>query len=104
MNSVGFTLCATRVACLARIVLGFLHNADTPEPGLVRKHFDYPVERPFVELLVPAISPVLAVSNVLEVPHDDRGDAANFCIADKRFGETVKQMGTLPGPFLIKGA
>jgi hypothetical protein len=104
MDTTILTFYAAHTACLARVFLGFGNNADTPELGLVREHFDYPVERPFVELLVPAVSPVLAVSNVLEVPHDDRGDAASFCIADKRFGQTVKQMGTLPGPFLIKGA
>ena len=103
MDTTSLSLRTAHTACLARIVLWFSNNADAFEPGLVREHLDDPVERPFVELLVPAVSPVFAISNVLKVPHDDRGDAASVCIADKRFSETVKHVGTLPGPFLVKG-
>ena len=102
MDTTIFTFYAAHTACLARVFLGFSNNANTPEPGLVREHFDDPVERPFVELLVPPVSPVLAVSNVLKVPHDDRGDAASVCIADKRFSETVKQVGTLSRSLLVQ--
>jgi hypothetical protein len=57
-----------------------------------------------VELLVPAVSPVFAISNVLKVPHDDRGDTASVCIADKRSGKTVEQVGTLTRAFLVLSA
>jgi hypothetical protein len=102
MDTIGSALCAAYAACLARIVLGFLKNADSFEPGLVGEHLDDLVERPSVELLVPAVSPVLPVSNVLKVPHDDRGDTASVCIADKRFGETVEQVNTLTRAFLVQ--
>ena len=103
MNTVGFAYCAAYAACLARIFLGFFHNADAFKPGLVREHLDDLIERPCVDLLVPAVSPVLPVSDVLKVPHDDRGDTASVCIADKRSGETVEQVGTLTRTFLIQG-
>ena len=95
MNTIGFAYCAAYAACLACIFLGFLNNADAFKPGLVREHLDDLIERPFVELLVPAVSPVFAISDVRKVPHDDRGDTASVCIADKRSGETVEQVGTL---------
>ncbi|MDD1677936.1 MAG: hypothetical protein LUO93_01970 [Methanomicrobiales archaeon] len=69
MNTIGFTLCAAYAACLARELLGFFYNTDAFEPGLVREHLDDPLERPFVELLVPAVSPVFAISDVRKVPH-----------------------------------
>ena len=93
MNATGSAYCATHAACLARVVLGFLDNADASKPGLVREHPDDLIEWPFVELLVPAVSPVFAVSDVRKVPHDDRGDTASVCIADKRSGYTVEQEG-----------
>src|SRR5512139_3328909 len=101
MNTIGFALCAAHAASLARELLGFFYNADAFEPGLVREHLDNFIEWPFVELLVPAVSPVFAVSDVRKVPHDDRGDTASICIADKRSGETAKQVGTLTGPLLV---
>jgi len=55
-----------------------------------------------VELLIPAVSPVFAFSNVIKGAHDDRGDAASLCIADKRFGKAVEQVGTLVGTFLVQ--
>lgn len=103
MDTIGFAYCAAYAACLARELLGPLHNADAFEPGLVREHLDNLIKRPFVELLVPAVSPVFAISDVRKVPHDDRGDTASVCIADKRFGETVKQVGTLTRAFLVQG-
>ena len=103
MDTIVFAYCAAYAARLARVVLGFLNDADAFEPGLVREHLDDLIERPFVELLVPAVSPVLAVSDVRKVPHDDRGDTASVCIADKRSGETVEQVGTLTRTFLIQG-
>lgn len=98
VNSIAFA------ACLARVALVDVYNADAFKAGFVREHPGDTVEGPLVKVLVPAGSPVLAFSDVLKGTHDDRGNAASVCIADKRFGETVKQMGTLPGPFLIKGA
>ena len=103
MDTIGSAYCAAYRACLARVVLGFLNNADAFKPGLVRAHLDDLIERPCVDLLVPAVSPVLPVSDVLKVPHDDRGDTASVCIADKRSGETVEQVGTLTRTFLIQG-
>ena len=102
MDTIGSACCAAHAACVARVILGFLNNADAFEPGLVRERLDDLVERPFVELLVPAASPVLAVSDVRKVPHDDRGDAASVCIADKRSGETVEQVGTLTRAFPVQ--
>ena len=102
MDTIGSALCAAYRACLARVVLGFRNNADAFEPGLVRERLDDLIERPFMELLVPAVSPVFAVSDVRKVPHDDRGDAASVCIADKRSGETVEQVGTLTRAFLVQ--
>ena len=102
MDTIGSACYTAYRACLARVVLGFLNNADTFKPGLVREHPDDPIERPCVELLVPAVSPVFAVSDVRKVPHDDRGDTASVCIADKRSGYTVEQVGTLTGAFLVQ--
>jgi hypothetical protein len=102
MDSIGFTLCAAHAACLACVVLGFFYNADAFKLGLVCKHLDYLIKRPFVKLLVPAVSLVFAVSDVRKVPHDDRGDTASVCIADKRSGKTVKQVGTLTRAFLVQ--
>ena len=102
MDTIGSACCAAHAACLARVVLGFLDNADAFKPGLVREHPDDIIERPCVELLVPAVSPVFAVSDVRKVPHDDRGDTASVCIADKRSGYTVEQVGTLTRAFLVQ--
>lgn len=71
-------------------MLVFSHNTNACHPGFVRKHFDDTVKWPFVELLVPAITPVFAVSNVLKGPHDDRGDTASNRIANKRFGKAME--------------
>ena len=103
MDTIGFAYCAAYTACLARIVLGFFNNADAFEPGLVRDHLDDLIEWPFVELLVPAVSPVFAISDVRKVSHDDRGDTASVCIADKRFGKTVEQVNTLTSTLLVQG-
>ena len=103
MDTIGSACCAAHAACLARVVLWFLNNANAFEPGLVREHLDDSIKWPFVEMLVPAVSPVFAVSDVLEVPHDDRGDTASVCIADKRSGYTVEQVGTLTRAFLVQG-
>ena len=40
MDTIGSAYCAAYRACLARVVLGFLDNADAFEPGLVREHLD----------------------------------------------------------------
>jgi len=104
MDTIGFAYCAAYRACLARVVLGFFCNTDAFEPGLVREHLDDLIERPCVELLVPAVSPVFAVSDVRKVPHDDRGDTASVRIADKRSGEAVEQVGTLTRAFLVQSA
>ena len=103
MNTVSLMLLCANAACLARIVLWRLDNADADHSGLVRKHLDDSLVRPFMEMLITAVSPVFTVSDVLKVPHDDRGDTASVCIADKRFGETVEQVGALAGTLLIKG-
>ena len=95
MDTIRFTNCATLAACLARVAFLYLQNADACDSSLIREHLDDFIERPFVQFLVPAISPVFTVSDVLKVPHDDRGDTASVCIADKRFGKTVEQVGTL---------
>ena len=62
MDTIGSARCAAQAACLARVVLGFLDNADAFEPGLVREHLDDPVERSCVELLVPAVSPSIRLN------------------------------------------
>jgi len=82
MDTIGSACYAAHGACLTRVVLGFLDNADAFKPGLVREHPDDLIERPCVELLVPAVSPVLPVPDVRKVPHDDRGDTASVRIAD----------------------
>ena len=68
METIGSTYCAAHAACLACVVLGFLDNADASKPGLVREHPDDLIEWPFVELLIPAISPVFAITDVRKVP------------------------------------
>lgn len=102
MHTAGLIPCVAYTAGLARVVLLFFYNADAFESGFVRKHPDDPVKRPFMELLVSALSPVFAFSDVLQVPHDDRGDTASFCIADKGFDKAVEQVGTLTRPFLVQ--
>jgi len=67
---------------LARIVLLFFHNVDAFESGLVHEYLDDSVEWPLVELLIPAVSPFFALSGVLAVPPDHRGDTASICMAD----------------------
>jgi len=62
MDTIGSARCAAQAACLARVVLGFLDNADAFEPGLVREHPDDLIERPCVELLVPAVSPSIRLN------------------------------------------
>ena len=104
MNTVSLMLLCANAACLARVVLGRLDNADADHSGLVCKHLDDSLERPFMEMLITAVSPVFTVSDVLKVPHDDRGDTASVCIADNRFGETVEQVCALTGPLLVESA
>lgn len=96
VNSIAFA------ACLARVALVNVYNADAFKAGFVREHPGDTVEGPLVKVLVPAGSPVLAFSDVLKATHDDRGNAASICIADKRFGETVEQVGTLVSPFMVQ--
>jgi hypothetical protein len=67
MDTIGSAYCAAYRACLACVILGFFYDADTFEPGLVREHPEDRIERSCVELLVPAVSPVLAVPDVREV-------------------------------------
>ena len=95
VNSIAFA------ACLARVALVDVYNTDAFKAGLVREHPGNTVEGPLVKVLVPTGSPVLAFSDVLKGTHDDRGNAASICIADKRFGKTVEQVGTLVSPFLV---
>lgn len=71
-------------AGLARVMFIFFYNAGSFESGFVRQHLDDLVKWLFVELSVAALSPILGFSEVLQDPHDDRGDAASFCIADKK--------------------
>lgn len=97
MHTTGLVYRAALAACLTCVAFVYLSNGDAFEPCFVREHLDDTVERPFVELLVPVAAPVLARSYVLEGAHDDRGYAASFSIADKRFGEAVQQMRTLTG-------
>lgn len=104
IHTIGLIPCVAYTTGLARVVLLYFHNADTFESCFVREHLDDPVERPFVEMLIPAVSPVFALSDVLEVPHDDRGDTASICIANKRFGKAMEQVGTLTRSFLVHTA
>jgi hypothetical protein len=96
VNSIAFA------ACLARVALVGVYNADAFKAGFVREHPGDTVEGPLVKVLVPARSLVLAFSDVLKATHDDRGNAASVCIADKRFGKTVEQVGTLVSPFMVQ--
>jgi hypothetical protein len=98
VNSIAFA------ACLARVALVDVYNADAFKAGFVREHPGDTVEGPFVNVLVPAGPPALAFSDVLKGTHDDRGNAASICIADKRFDKTVEQVGTLVSPFMVQSA
>ena len=104
MDTIRFASLIANAASLTRVVLGRLDNADADHSGLVRKHPDDSLVRPFMEMLITAVSPVFTVSDVLKVPHDDRGDTASICIADNRFGETVEQVGALTGTLLVESA
>ncbi len=66
MHTAGLIPCVAYTAGLARVVPLFFYNADAFESGFVRKHPDDPVKRPFMELLVSALSPVFAFSDVLQ--------------------------------------
>ena len=102
MHTTGLIYRAALAACLACVAFIQVLNGNAFEPCFVREQLEDTVERPFVELPVPVVAPVLARSYVLEGAHDDRGHAASFSIADKRFGEAVQQMRTLTGTLLVQ--
>src|SRR5208337_4813341 len=80
MHTAGLVSCATPAASLARVRLFFCDYLDASESCFVREKIDDCIERPLVEVLISAVSPVFVISDPLEVPHDDRGDTASLCI------------------------
>jgi hypothetical protein len=102
MHSTLFVYGVAYTTRLARVMLLFSHNTNAFNPGFVREYRDDTIKRPSVELLVPAITPVFTISDVLKVPHDDRGNTASNSIANKRFGKAVEHVGTLTRPFLVQ--
>jgi len=99
----GFAYCAAYTACLARIVLGFFNNADAFEPGLVRDHLDDLIEWPFVELLVPAVSPVFAISDVRKVSTMIVETPRASASLTRDLVKTVEQVNTLTSTLLVQG-
>ena len=98
----GFPPGPASAAILAGVPFAFELHLDAKKPGLVTNHADDALVRPAMQSLVAGVAPVLYFacfvrSDVLQVTNDDGGDATSVSIVDKRTGQAVQKVGSLPG-------
>ncbi len=103
MHTIRFSLCVKNITGLARVALIYFHNADTFQPGFVPEHVNDPVKWPFMELLIPSVSPAFETPDAMKVPHGDRGDVASLCIVDYSYGISCERWECWRDRFWLRG-